>query len=149
MKQCFLILSFLFYTAFCIANEDMSAKSNTSSHDNPADDLRFIMLKLQSAFNASKHSDIQQDKILNDNIPELISAVENLLVESTHMKTSIPNLNLNAQELKTFQSMANQLYIDVLNLQQVTYRYDYHRIEMTYQQLNQTCVGCHKLFRPQ
>ena len=87
MKQCFFILSFLFYTALCIANEDISLKNKSSSHETSSDNLRFIMLNLQSALNSSKHSDIQQHKILNDNMPELIRAVEDLLQKTELMKT--------------------------------------------------------------
>jgi hypothetical protein len=147
MKHYLLILSLLLYSVICIGDDSTSFENTISIHINSSEKLRFIMLNLQSTLNSSEHSDIQQSQIFNDNIADLLTAVENLLNNTALMKTEVPNLNLSEQELNTFQSIANQLYIDVLNLQKATNHNDYSRIEMAYRYLNQSCINCHQLFR--
>ena len=148
MKRFLIILSIALYPAFALGNSDYDSFYNSITHHaNLNDKLRFIMLKLQSELNSSRHQDLSQDQPFNDNIQDLISITESLIENTDFMKTGSPDLNLDEKELKIFQSMAHQLHADALNLYQVTNEHEYQRIETAYQQLRQTCTSCHRLFR--
>jgi hypothetical protein len=150
MKHCLLILLFLFYTTNSISDDGVDSSKNTVIHHaDSSERLRFIMLKLNSAFKSGIHTDVHNEKIINGSMEELIEAIENLLRISQTMTADAPSFNLNTNQEETFRSISNQLYVDALYLKQATKSYDYSLIDEAYQRLNQNCVNCHNLFRHQ
>ena len=99
-----------------------------------------------SAYNSGV-PDLQDGKISEEKMADLVEAVEELLFHAEMLSTGQPSVKLNETELATFRAMAGQLYTETLNLQQLTEYYDYHAIEPAYERLNQTCIACHNLFR--
>jgi len=116
-------------------------------HAISSEKLRVIMQDMYSSAYKSGVPDLQDGKMSEEKMADLIEAVEELLFHAELLSTGQPSVKLNETELATFRAMAGQLYTEALNLQQLTEYYDYHAIEPAYERLNQTCIACHNLFR--
>lgn len=118
-----------------------------SMHAMSGEKLRMIMQDMYSSAFRSGVPDLQDSKISDEQMADLIEAVEELLFHAELLSTGQPGVKLDETELVTFRAVAGQLYTEALNLQQLTEYYDYHAIEPAYKRLNQTCIACHNLFR--
>ena len=153
MKYIFSILVLLVSITSC--DSDINTEKNATGpvqekhtlHAMSSEKLRVIMQDMYSSAYKSGVPDLQDGKISEEKMADLVEAVEELLFNAEMLSTGQPSVNLNETELATFRAMAGQLYTEVLNLQQLTEYYDYHAIEPAYERLNQTCIACHNLFR--
>ena len=151
MKKTLLILLLLMHSGICKSTEEAIATETPediyANHAGSSERLRFIMRNLNSAYQESKHSDIRKDRIVNDNMAEMLEAIEKLL-SSTELMANVKS-GLDESKRDIFKSLVSQLYTETLNLQQISNNYEYQRIPSAYQRLNQTCEDCHRLFREQ
>lgn len=156
MKYLFPFLVFFVSVAACGDSHDAGETEMTdpstvqqkhSMHAMSSEKLRVIMQNMYSSAYRSGVPDIQDSKISDEQMEDLIEAVEELLFHAELLSTGEPSVPLNDTELATFRALAGQLYTEALNLQQLTEYYDYHAIEPAYKRLNETCIACHNLFR--
>jgi hypothetical protein len=158
MKYLFPFLVFFISVAACgdstgTGNENAgltdpsTVQQKHSMHAMSSEKLRVIMQDMYTSAYRSGVPDLQNSRISDDQMADLIEAVEELLFHAELLTTGEPAVKLDATELATFRAMAGQLYTEALNLQQLTEYYDYHAIEPAYKRLNETCIACHNLFR--
>jgi len=153
MKYLFLVLVLLISITACDGDIDTEKKDAVSIHEKhtlhaiSSEKLRVIMQDMYSSAYNSGVPDLQDGKLSEEKMADLVEAVEELLFHAEMLSTGQPSVKLNETELATFRAMAGQLYTETLNLQQLTEYYDYHAIEPAYERLNQTCIACHNLFR--
>lgn len=142
-------------TLFCLGACDSSTQTANPEtaptvekhalHAVSSEKLRVIMQNMYATVHDG--GDMQDGKISEDKMADLIEAVEELLFHAEMLTVGKPEVKLDENELVTFRAMAGQLYTEALNLRQLTQYYDYHTIEPAYERLNQTCIACHSLFR--
>ncbi len=153
MKYIFPVLVLLASITACDSDIDTentdigSVQEKHTLHAISSEKLRVIMQDMYSSAYKSGVPDLQDGKMSEEKMADLIEAVEELLFHAELLSTGQPSVKLNETELATFRAMAGQLYTEALNLQQLTEYYDYHAIEPAYERLNQTCTACHNLFR--
>ncbi len=156
MKYLFAFMVLFISVAACGDNSDpentgmtdpSTVQQKHSMHAMSSEKLRVIMQDMYSSAYRSGVPDIQDSKISDEQMTDLIEAVEELLFHAELLSTGEPGVKLDETELTTFRAVAGQLYTEALNLQQLTEYYDYHAIEPAYKRLNQTCIACHNLFR--
>jgi len=156
MKYLFPFMIFFISVAACgdsndTANAEMTDPSTVqqqhSMHAMSSEKLRVIMQNMYSSAYRSGVPDLQDSKINDEQMTDLIEAVEELLFHAELLSVEQPTVKLDENELVTFRAIAGQLYTEALNLQQLTEYYDYHAIEPAYKRLNQTCIACHNMFR--
>jgi hypothetical protein len=153
MKYLFPVLVLLISITACDGDIDTEKKDAVSVQDKhtlhaiSSEKLRVIMQDMYSSAYNSGVPDLQDGKLSEEKMADLVEAVEELLFHAEMLSTGQPAVKLNETELATFRAMAGQLYTETLNLQQLTEYYDYHAIEPAYERLNQTCIACHNLFR--
>jgi hypothetical protein len=147
-----LILSLVIFTG-CNSRHDSAEKTSqplkqASKHAASGDRLKIIMENLYTSARESETSG-QVQKISENEMANMIEAVEELLFNAEMMTSGIPESSLDEKELITFRVLAGQLYTETLNIQQLANNYDYRLIEPAYQQLNQTCTTRHSLYSKQ
>ena len=86
---------------------------------------------------------------------DLTGAVEELLFYAELMSAKVPETELEENQHVIFNAMANQLYDEAYNIQQLVKNYDFDVADNGQEQvfytaldrLNRTCAACHQLFR--
>ncbi|MDD2761931.1 MAG: hypothetical protein PHH11_16760 [Methylomonas sp.] len=87
--------------------------------------------------------DNQRQK-LTTQVREVTQGAENSL---TCILALIPSLKLDADELKLFNSLANDLREEVKTLRAQTETHQFSDIPITLKKMNVTCTSCHEQFR--
>ncbi len=111
---------------------------------------------MQQLFSLAKGKDIEQSvKPDEEDMLDLIEAVEELLFYAELMSINVPATELEESKGVIFSAMASQLYNEALNIQQLSRNYDLHIIDNSQEylldeafvRLTRTCSACHQLFR--
>ena len=127
-------------------------KEEVKLHGLSGERLRTIMQGINLTIHDSTNVDTQTDKLKQQNMDDMIEAVEELLFHAEMMSTDLPVSNLTESDVVVFRALAGQLYTEALNIQQTSRdydfdTYDYELLDVSYRQLNQTCIACHEMFR--
>jgi len=109
--------------------------------------LRVIMQEMYSSVHENDSAGAPQGRISEEQMADLVEAVEELLFHAEMLSSGMPGSNLDETDLAAFRALAGQLYTEALNIQQLAKYYDYHLIEPAYDRLDRTCLACHRLFR--
>lgn len=138
----------------CDTDESESLNANAKSTENEetlhavsSEKLRIIMKSLRSSLNKDGTGTLPSEKISEDQMADIIEAVEELMFHAELLSEGKPLVNLNKNEMVTFRALASQLYTEALNMKQLTEYYDYNVLIPAYDRLTQTCSACHSLFR--
>lgn len=102
----------------------------------------------------------EEDKVDNadisrDNMTDLIESAEELLFYAEVMSNKIPVTELEETESVIFSALADRLYDEALNIQQLATTYEasdssqHQLLNEAYHRLNRTCNACHQTFRDQ
>ena len=115
-------------------------------------DCNFLCKNINLTTHDSNNIDTRTDRIMQQDMDDMIEAVEELLFHAEMMSTNSPLPGLTKSDIITFRSLAGKLYTEALNIQQITRKhdlntYDYELLDVNYHRLNQTCATCHKIFR--
>jgi len=130
-----------------------SDSNNPIAHAEPSERLTTIMRRLFSVVHEER---IEENlEITESDMSDLLEAVEELMFYSELMQAKVPESELEVNEQLIFSAMANQLYDESLNIQQITKNYDFDQTDNrndnifyeATERLNQTCAACHQLFR--
>jgi signal transduction histidine kinase len=152
MKLSLALLFILLFTAVSISVND-DEENEYLLHAESSERLITIM---QQLFSLAKGSSIEEKtKPTEDDMLDIVEAVEELLFYAELMSVKVPATELEESKSVIFSAMAGQLYDEVLNIQQLTTNYDLHIIDNSQQnlfddafrRLSQTCAACHQLFR--
>lgn len=93
--------------------------------------------------------------ISQDNMADLIESVEELIFFAEVMSNKVPSTELEETESVIFSALADRLYDEALNVQQLATSYEspdasrHQLLNEAYQRLNKTCNACHQTFRDQ
>jgi hypothetical protein len=157
MKSLLALLLILLSTVISISNiqdDDINSGQNEFLlHAESSERLISIMQQLLLV----SHSDniVEPINLNEEDIIDLVEAVEELLFYSELMSVQIPATDLEESKSVIFRAMASQLYDETLNIQQLTENYDLHIIDNSqehilneaFERLSRTCNACHQLFR--
>ena len=151
MKKILILFILSLNAGTCISEENTAepVARSRAPHAIPSEKLRFIMLKLNSSLQGSKHADIKKNPIDEDQTAELIKAVGDLLLSAELMAneaTEAPDARLEKFKQIAFRSMAIKLYVETVNLKKVLDVNEYELIEPAYRRINETCIACHDTF---
>ncbi len=151
-----LIIILLFIAVSIGTNQD----NNVSPEDNEyllhaESSERLINIMQQISLLANTKNIEETIKPTEEDMVDLIEAVEELLFYAELMSIKVPTTELEESKGVIFSAMAGQLYDEALNIQQLTTNYDFHVIGSSqehllneaYERLSQTCTACHQLFR--
>ncbi len=151
-----LLLFFLVVTTPASHSQDNSSDSGRTdylAHAEPSERLTTIMRRLFSVVHEER---IEENLELTEtDISDLLESVEELIFYSELMLTKVPESELEVNDRIIFSAMANQLYDESLNIQQLSKNYNFDHTDsnkdsLLYdatERLNQTCAACHQLFR--
>ncbi|MBL1141526.1 MAG: cytochrome c [Proteobacteria bacterium] len=165
MKSSLVLLAVLLFIAIYISNnQDNSITQEKSIPESSEDDqyllhaesserLVNIMEQISSVSNSQNNE--KESGFTEENIVDLVEAVEELLFYAELMSIKVPANKLEESKSVIFSAMANKLYDEALNIQQLTKTYDLeitdysqeNLINEAFNRLSQTCSACHELFR--
>lgn len=122
-------------------------------HAESSERLFNIMQQISSVADAQEGS--QNIRFTEDDMDDLLEAVEELLFYAELMTQKVPASQLEESNNVIFSAMASKLYDETLNLQQLSNSYDLHATDYAqeillhdaFTRLSQTCNACHELFR--
>ena len=151
------IVSILILTlAFNIqANEEQEDDEQYLLHAESSERLFNIMQQISSVADTQQDSD--QIRFTEDEMNDLVEAVEKLLFYAELMTQKVPATQIEESNNVIFSAMASKLYDETLNFQQLTNSYDLNASDYSqesllhdaFTRLSQTCHACHQLFRDQ
>lgn len=121
-------------------------------HAEPSERLNNIMQNLLALMDRDTTEEIT---LSQENLADMTEAVEELLFFAELMSIKVPATELEENENVIFSAMANQLYDEALNIQQLANNYDIEVIDaeknqllnLAFERMNRTCAACHQLFR--
>jgi cytochrome c556 len=90
---------------------------------------------------------LQKQEIRTKKLEDLVDTISELVNSADGMTKALPGLKLNKHDQITFRAMANQLLDEAKNIRQFAENNDYLSVESVYQDLDDTCNACHRLFR--
>ncbi len=156
MKLLTTLLFILFATTVTLTysqDNKNTPDKNYLHHDEPSERLVTIMRRLFSSVHDER---IEENLAFTEtDLVNISEAVEELLFYAELMSAKVPETNLEKNDSIIFSAMANQLYSESLNIQQLAkgYNLDHTNNEKdnilydAFERMNQTCVACHQLFR--
>lgn len=153
MKKILILFILSFSAGTCIGDEGVTestiepAKHSRAPHAIPSEKLRAIMLKINSSLQASKHTDIQNNPIDEDQMAALNKAVGDLLLTTEAMANQPPDTKFEEYKQIGFKASAINLNAETKNLKNVVDANQYELIDSAYLRLSETCKACHDTFR--
>lgn len=93
--------------------------------------------------------------VSQDNMADLIESTEELLFFAEVMSNKVPVTEMEETEAVIFSALADRLYDEALNVQQLATSYEssdasqHQLLNEAYHRLNRTCNACHQTFRDQ
>lgn len=151
----FLIAAFLMSIKLVQDNNEpeMQEENQYLLHAESSERLFNIMRQISSASDTPQ--DFEETRITEENITDLIEAVEELQFYAELMTLKVPATELEESNNIIFSAIATKLYDEVLNIQQLIKSYDIHATDNVQDnvlhdavtRLSQTCHACHQLFR--
>ena len=78
---------------------------------------------------------------------ELIDTVGEVVKSAESLKQIDPTGDLGTEQVSTFNSLANQLYNEAVNIEINAREVNLEEMNQAFLNLNQTCIACHSLFR--
>ena len=129
---------------------DENEEGNTS-HAQASERLVNIMRQLFTVVHDT--GKVNNSAISKDSMADLIESVEELLFFAEVMSTKVPVNELEETEAVIFSALADRLYDEALNVQQLATSYEspdpsqHQLLNEAYHRLNKTCNACHQTFR--
>ena len=127
--------------------------ARSTTNDNPvrshavsSQRLQEVMQNINRSINSSNDPDVPAGTLSEKQMGDLIEAVEDLLFHAELMTSVIPNPTLDEGEQVIFRALANLLYTEVLNLQQINrnydlVNYDFSLFDESYHRLTRVCAA--------
>lgn len=135
-------------------DEDSSPdRDDPIAHAKSSERLTTIMRRLFSVVHEER---IEENlELTKTDMSDLLEAVEELMFYSELMSAKVPESELEVNDQVIFRALANLLYDESLNIQQLTKNYNIDHTDSSKdnifydatERLNQTCAACHQLFR--
>jgi len=159
MKSAIIVFFLIFFVTISVIN----FQSNTIQPD----DNQYLLhaesserlLQIMQEINPIAGQKIIEEpaNISDDEMTDLIEAVEELLFYAELMSVKVPANVTEENKSVIFSAMASKLYDEALNIQELTKNYNFHIVDHSeqhiideaFERLNQTCIACHQLFREQ
>ena len=116
-------------------------------HAISSQELRDIMRRMNQLVYEREMTALQTREMRTKRLKELIETVSDLVNSADKLTTALPGLNLNKEDQITFKAMARQLQDEAQNITRYAQDNDYISIDSVYQNLDDTCNACHRLFR--
>ncbi len=155
MKKTFrkLISTYLVIFLPCIAfsahpeTDNKYQEDKLQFHAIQSDLIKDIMHRINSSYYEAAPDEFESDENLQENITHLIININELMIATLYLNRAMPAFDLTDEEKQIFQSVAAQLNQEAISLRQATEKRDYHKMNVSYQRLTDTCAACHELFR--
>lgn len=133
-------------------DEQEIAQTDLGLHAESSDRLVAIMQTMSLSISSNVDDGIT---VSEDELDDLIEAVEELQFYAELMTIKIPTNELEENQAVIFSAMANQLYDEALNIRQLANSYDPHMLDSqsnrllysSFERMSRTCSACHQLFR--
>lgn len=147
------LLVFFISTPTISNGQDDKSSTDYLAHVESSERLTTIMRRLFSVIHEER---IEENlEFTKTDMSDLLEAVEELLFYSELMSAKVPESELEVNDRVIFSAMANQLYDESLNIQQLARNYNFDHADSSKdhifydatERLNQTCAACHQLFR--
>ncbi len=140
-------------TTYGLDDNSSPDRNDPIAHAESSERLTKIMRRLFSVVHEER---IQENlELTQDDMSDLLEAVEELIFYSELMSAKVPDSELEVNDQVIFRALANLLYDESLNIQQLTKNYNIDHTDSSKdnifydatERLNQTCAACHQLFR--
>ena len=129
-------------------------ETNTdASHAYASERLIKVMRQLFSVVHGEDMA--TETEVTQEQLTDMVEAVEELLFYAEVMSNKIPATEMEETQAVIFSALADRLYDEALNVQQLATNYDTRVIDTAqnrllneaYHRLNRTCNACHQTFR--
>ncbi len=147
------VLFFILSISVPIITYSQDESDNYLLHAESSERLVSIMRRL---FSITHDERVEENlNLTKADANDLSEVVEELLFYAELMSTKVPSTELEENQQVIFSAMANQLYDESYNMQQLVKNYDFdvadsgqeHIFYTAFERLNRTCAACHQLFR--
>lgn len=142
--------SYLWVLCLLILSPNTHIRAEEASpilHAISSQELRDIMRRMNQLVYEREMTALQTQEIRTKRLEELLDTVSDLVNSADSLTTALPGLNLNKQDQITFKAMARQLQDEAQSVKRYAEDNDYISIDSVYQNLDDTCNACHRLFR--
>ncbi len=121
-----------------------------------ADSSERLVTIMHRLFSVTHEERIEENLNLTEaDVADLSEAVEELIFYAELMLAKVPDTALEENQHVIFNAMANQLYTESMNIQQLSSNYDFNDLDSgksqifydAFERFNRTCAACHQLFR--
>ncbi len=129
------------------------AKANAGDHAESSERLVTIMRQLFTVVHNEEK--VTAGDMNKDKLADMVESVEELLFFAEVMSNKVPVSELEETEAVIFSALADRLYDEALNVQQLVTTYEmenaaqHQLLNEAYHRLNRTCNACHQTFRDQ
>ncbi|MBT7950748.1 MAG: cytochrome c [Gammaproteobacteria bacterium] len=110
-------------------------------------ELRDIMRRMNQLVYEREMTALQTQTIHTKRHKELVDTASDLVNSTDDLTKALSGLNMEKQDQITFKAMAKQLLEEAKNIKRVAEENDHNAINSVYQDLDNTCKACHRLFR--
>ena len=147
--QKWLTVIVLFLTACTEAGNKLYPESDGKPlpHAIQSAELRGFMNRMDILMQESFMTEYEVDKERRKYALRIASGAENLSKTVTTIAQLLPSLKLNAEDQRTFLSLANKLDDQARVLHKQARQNQIDAIDNTMKQIRTTCASCHALFR--
>lgn len=142
-------LSLLALLAACAASDTKpsSLAPQTAEHVSSGAELRNVMHRLNNLTLERNLTEPELDSLRRKVIAQVQEVTQGAENSLACILAAVPRLNLDAEQLKLFNSLADELREEVNTLRAQTEIHQLAGIPITLQKMHVTCSSCHEQFR--
>lgn len=105
------------------------------------------MLQLNALVSYSQQPTIPLDHDSVAYLKKLIDTVGEVVKSAQTLKQMDPDGDLGTEQVSTFNALAEQLYIEAVNIEINARDMKLEEMDKAFRNLNETCIACHSMFR--
>ena len=118
-----------------------------STHVVTSQKLRDIMGRMNALLYEREQTALELELIRSRYLQTLVTAVEDLALQSDDLAGLLGNSRLDAKDQERFRVLVDELHTRVVRLQLAAESGDYSALNDAYHRVVETCSGCHAIFR--
>lgn len=131
----------------CLNSHTWAEEAYPILHAVSSQELRDIMRRMNQLVYEREMTALQIQAIHTKRHKELVDTVSDLVNSTDDLTKALPGLNMEKHDQITFKAMASQLLKEAKKIKRFAEENDHNAINSVYQDLDDTCNACHRLFR--
>ena len=134
----------------CVRNQEQDALQSgdkVSLHVIHSEKLRGIMQRIRNLMDNRELTVTLVDELREKYMQTLIDTADDLVFAAETLSLQGPVDKLDQEEETEFRAIAGRFYEDAVNLHLKAMDSNFMEMDSAYNKLDETCNGCHRLFR--